>query len=194
MATLSQHLYLPKRIAGVYFKILKGLKNLHQAASSIGFIGKCLFNHITPKFAVVSGQFINQDDKILVQQQIMATHMMQHVEKLKATLDLYHVLEEELISYSGPLFAKIILLRARNQLRRERVSSLSTKNSKIRSLIIHRVIRQERERKVTCIQNTREWQKSKITTKVRYLTLKISSQSLSSTSLQQLYQLMNKVY
>ena len=144
MTNLSQHLYLPKRIACVYFKILKVLKNQHQAANGIGFIRKCLHNHITPKFALVKGQFLNQEDRTLVEQQIMATHMMQHIDKLKASMDIYHTLEKELTSYSGPLFAKIILKRARNQQRKERVSSLSTKNSKIRGLIIDKVVKEAR--------------------------------------------------
>ena len=105
------------------------LKKQHQATSSIGFIRKSLHNHITPKFALVKGQFVNQEDRTLVEQQIMATHMMQYIDKLKVS-DICHTLEKELTSYSGPPFAKIVLKRARNQQRKERVSSLSSKTAK----------------------------------------------------------------
>ena len=111
MANFSHSFFLPKQIAGLYFKLLKVSKNLHQAASSIAFIGKCLQLHITPKFASVNGQFVNQEDKTLVERQIMASHMMQHITNLKLAMNTHGSLKQQLAFSCGKMFANMILKR-----------------------------------------------------------------------------------
>ena len=88
MANLPSSIHLPKRIANVFFKLLKVTKNLYQSAGSIAFIGKCLHLHVTPNFAVVNGQFTNDEDKFQVERYVMASHLTEHLEKMKSLLTM----------------------------------------------------------------------------------------------------------
>ena len=66
----------PPRIANSYYKLLKFTKSLQQAASSVGFIKKCLHHQVIPKFAHLKGQFIDEQDKIQAERNLMASHLM----------------------------------------------------------------------------------------------------------------------
>ena len=135
---------LPKRIANVYFKLQNTSRKLHQAASSIGFIGKCLHNYITPKFASVSGNFLNYEDKESTERHIMATHMIKHLEIMKSCMNDFVSTKNDLKAICGNLLVNLLLKRIYNVSRKERVNSTVTKNNKISRLIVDKVIHAER--------------------------------------------------
>ena len=89
---------------------------------------------------------MNEEDKVLVERQIMASHMMQHLDNLKLARSNHSDLKNQLISCSGNLFARIILKRVDNTLRKDRLSSFLTKSGKIRTSLINRVLREERRK------------------------------------------------
>ena len=144
MANNSSSFKLPQRIANVYFKVQKATKNIHQAASSIGFIEKCLHNHIVPKFAEVNGQFTCDEDKLLVQRQVMKSHLKQHFDKLNTSVSLLSTAKNVLLLLCGDRFGKLLLKRVETTLRKDIVASLTTKNKKINRMLINKVIHEER--------------------------------------------------
>ena len=111
-----QSFKLPKRIANVCFKLQKASKHLHQASSSIGFIEKCMQNHIIPKFATVNGQFTSPAEKSQVERQVMASHRLKHIEKAnQASLQSCN-LKNELTSQCGPVLGRLLINKAENAL------------------------------------------------------------------------------
>ena len=146
MAKTLPSFHLPKRIANVFFKLQKVSKNLHQSTSSIGFIEKCLYHHITPKFAKINGQFLCEDDRQIAEQQLMVSHIAQHTEKLLRCQAEFDAAKEEVLICCGGFFGKLLLKKVENTLRRFIVTSLTTKNDKIRRLIINKVLCEERSK------------------------------------------------
>ena len=51
------------------------MSKLHRSAGSIGFTKKALFNKVTPKFAQVRGNFINENDKYKSERSILLSHL-----------------------------------------------------------------------------------------------------------------------
>ena len=64
MAKLFTDFILTTYIAKIYNKLYNTTSKLHKSASSLGFIKKALHHKVTPKFAQISGQFINKQDQI----------------------------------------------------------------------------------------------------------------------------------
>ena len=54
MAKFTSNLF-PKRIADQCNKLSWLSVKLHKLSANIGFIKKCLYLHITPKFAILKG-------------------------------------------------------------------------------------------------------------------------------------------
>ena len=135
---------LPKRIANVYFTLLKLSKKIHQSTSSIAFIGKCLSQHITPKFAIVKAQFVGKEDTAEAERHVMTTHLMQHIQNLKFCTEHFEFTMIELENTCGTLFSNLLMKRICNTLREDRISSFRIKNNKISRLIIDKVVHTER--------------------------------------------------
>ena len=53
----------PKRIAEYYNKLYWLTIKLHNTTASIGFIKKALYALVTPKFAQIKKQFVNDEEK-----------------------------------------------------------------------------------------------------------------------------------
>ena len=64
MAKLFTDFILTARIAEIYNKLYNITSKLNKSVSSIGFIKKALHHKITPKFAQINDQFINNQDQI----------------------------------------------------------------------------------------------------------------------------------
>ena len=137
-------IHLPRRVANVYFNLQRYKKKQHQAASSIGFIRKCLHLNVTPKFATVKGQFTSKAAKIKTERDIMTSHLEQHTEKLNVCIESTRALMNDLQLVCGQLLTKLLVKRIDNNQRRFRVLSSRTKNDKIRRLVIDKVVQTER--------------------------------------------------
>ena len=54
---------LPKRITVLHSDLYWLSVKLHKSSSSIGFIKKCLYLNVIPKFATLRGQFLNKNER-----------------------------------------------------------------------------------------------------------------------------------
>ena len=66
MANLSLINNLPRGIAVIQKDLRNVMSKLHRSAGSIGFIKKALFNKVTPKFAQIRGNFINESERSIL--------------------------------------------------------------------------------------------------------------------------------
>ena len=64
MANLFNGFITTNHIADIYNKFIKVTSKLHKTSSSIGFIKKALHHNVTPTFAEIRGQFVNNKDQI----------------------------------------------------------------------------------------------------------------------------------
>ena len=96
MANLYKHFKIPKRIAVIYNKFHHLTSKLHKTSASIGFIKKTLFHRVTPKFAEIKGQFINQKDRYEAERRLITSHLNKHIEDLKAIAKEHEDVKQEL--------------------------------------------------------------------------------------------------
>ena len=71
MRKLSTDLILAARITETFKRLYNTTSKLHKATSSIKFIKKALYNKVTPSFGQISGQFIDKQDQIHAEQNLM---------------------------------------------------------------------------------------------------------------------------
>ena len=71
---------------------------LHKISASIAFIKKLVFKELAPKFAIVSRQFINDQDKFFIQDNILKGNWDKHGTDLHKLIIIYNHLLEKLKS------------------------------------------------------------------------------------------------
>ena len=69
-------MYLPERIAKKVDKIYRLLLKMHNTASSIGFIKKCIHSRVTPKFAQIKEQFLKKSAQSQAERKLMLDHVL----------------------------------------------------------------------------------------------------------------------
>ena len=71
MANLLNGFINTNGIADIYNKFIKVTSKLHKTSSSIGFIKKALHHNVTPTFAKIRGQFVNNKDQLDAERKIV---------------------------------------------------------------------------------------------------------------------------
>ena len=126
---------LYKRVAANYNKIKRIISKLQKSSSSVGFIKKSLFNNITPTFAKVNGQFINDNTKVNVEKEVMKSHLNKHYNDIRDLRLQYNYTKNEIQSNIGVIFTKVLIKSIERSLHKERLDSYKIKNNKIANLI-----------------------------------------------------------
>ena len=111
---------------------------LQRTASSIGFIEKCLERGCIPKFAKVSGQFVDDRERMRTEFNLLRSHLKQHRENLKRHILDQRNEKEKLISTLGRVLFNLLWRGILNELRNENIKQFKTKNGKLAKLIIHK--------------------------------------------------------
>ena len=135
MANLLNGFTNTNGIADIYNKFIKVTSKLHKTSSSIGFIKKALHHNVTPTFAKIRGQFVNNKDQLDAERKLMISHLTQHDLKLKEITNKHRTLGQELVKKVGSIRYKILLKHVSSSLQRERLFSFKTKNKKLEVLI-----------------------------------------------------------
>ena len=119
----------------IYNKCIKVTSKLHKTSSSFGFIKKALHHNVTPTFAKIRGQFVNNKDELDAERKLMISHLNQHDLKLKEITNKHRALDQELVKKVGSIRYKILLKHMSSSLQWERLFSFKTKNKKLEVLI-----------------------------------------------------------
>ena len=135
MANLLVYNILYKRVAINYNKLRKVISKLHKTSSSIAFIKEALYNNITPTFAKIKGQFLNNKTVKDSEQTLMKNHMNSHYNKLKDLKYEYNFLKSKISSKIGKVFTTVLIRSIERSLQNERIESFKVKNKKIAVLI-----------------------------------------------------------
>ena len=101
MANDNTQINLPKRTTEYYNKLYWLTIKLHNTAASIGFIKKALCTHITPKFAQIKGQFVNDEEKHQVERRLMLSHISKHAKCLKEMTKEHHEISGKSMTITG---------------------------------------------------------------------------------------------
>ena len=135
MANLSKPKFIPRCVAVDFNNLIRVTSKVQKRAASIGFVKKALYREVTPKFALVKGQFKTEKDKWKCEQKVMLSHLQDHKNTLKPLIKEYNTLRIYMINNYGKTFCNIITNHIMNRLRESRMLSLKTKNKKLRCLI-----------------------------------------------------------
>ena len=125
---------LPRRIATLYNKLKYITSKIQKTASSIGFIDYALTNNITPTFARITVQFINQKDRLDAERKLLFSHLLDHKKKLKTLCNDQNDIAMKIQQNSSKLFQKLIYRNVFINLSKENYTQLNTKVKKIKRL------------------------------------------------------------
>ena len=99
------------------------------------FILKCRHLQLTPTFAKVQGNFHNQQQRFQAVKSILNSNLREHWTKLRSHQIVHSQLKLDIIlKYEGGVF-KLLHNMTFKTLEQERISSLETKNTKIKNLL-----------------------------------------------------------
>ena len=135
MPNLSKYKLIPRRVAVDFNNLISITSKVQRRAASIGFVKKALYQEVTPKFALVKGQFKTGRDKWKCEQRVMLSHLQDHQNTLKSFIKECNTLLIYMINNYEKMFCNIFTNRIMNRLRESRMVSLETKNKKLRCLI-----------------------------------------------------------
>ena len=135
MANLNYIKRLPRRIASHCFDYRAITSKVQRTASSIGFIKKALHNGVTPTFAKVIGNFMNDRFKRKVEGNVLRSHLMEHYENLNRLLIAKDKLSVIMTDKVGLIIFKWTNYLVLQSLRLENQYQLNTKNKKLSKLI-----------------------------------------------------------
>ena len=114
---------LPKRIAVLYNDLYWLSVKLHKSSSSIGFIKKCLYLNVIPKFATLRGQFLSKNERYAAERNLLVSHSTKHINDLKQLLLKHRKITDELKSSIGVLLFNMLYSNIRRTSRAMRISS-----------------------------------------------------------------------
>ena len=137
MANENTPINFPTRIVEYYNKLYWLTIKLHNTAGSIGFIKKELYAHVTPKFAQIKGQFVNNEEKHQAERRLMLSHVSKHTKRLKEITKQHHEISGKLITITGGLIFRCLLNKVIWKSKRKRMDSFTTKNKKLDRLITY---------------------------------------------------------
>ena len=80
---------LPETTAVLYNNLYWLSMKLHKSSSSIGFIKKCLYLNVIPKFATLRGKFLSKNERHATERNLLVSHSMKHINDLKQQLALF---------------------------------------------------------------------------------------------------------
>ena len=135
MVNLSIINILPNRVADIYIKLKSTTSKLHNTSASIAFIKKPLFVDVTPKFAIVKGQFISETDSLTASRKLMKSHLTKHVQDLYNLSVQYNDLKSLLYLNIGIVLGNTLINIARRSISKRHYLSFKTKNQKIINVI-----------------------------------------------------------
>ena len=125
---------LPKRIAVLYIDLYWLSVKLHKSSSSIGFIKKCLYLNIIPKFATLRGQFLNKNERHAAERNLLVSHSTKHINDLIQLLLKHRKITDELKSSIGLVLFNMLYSNIFRTSRTMRVSSFKIKRKKLIAL------------------------------------------------------------
>ena len=135
MAIYLNHLSTSEDIVRLHNSLHKIVLKLHKSSSSIGFILKCLFKKVTPKFAKVKGQFLRKANIWEGEKAILKSHLSSHYQDLHEQCNLLQNQCSWLTNKTSAIYTKFVLNRIRINQRHFRTESFHTKNEKLKRML-----------------------------------------------------------
>ena len=126
---------LPFRIATTYHQLYKLCMKLHSTAASIGFINKAIYNHVTPMFVRVKGQFPREQLRKETERKLLFEHLNKHKEDLKGFSREFTETSNKLLRNTGYTLGRALIQNIQKTQKKSRLDSFLTKNKKLRILI-----------------------------------------------------------
>ena len=80
---------LPETTAVLYNNLYWLSMKLHKSSSSIGFVKKCLYLNVIPKFATLQGKFLSKNERHATERNLLVSHSMKHINDLKQQLAFF---------------------------------------------------------------------------------------------------------
>ena len=80
---------LPETTAVLYNNLYWLSMKLHKSSSSIGFVKKCLYLNVIPKFATLRGKFLSKNERHATERNLLVSHSMKHINDLKQQLAFF---------------------------------------------------------------------------------------------------------
>ena len=80
---------LPETTAVLYNNLYWLSMKLHKSSSSIGFVKKCLYLNVIPKFATLRGKFLSRNERHATERNLLVSHSMKHINDLKQQLAFF---------------------------------------------------------------------------------------------------------
>ena len=80
---------LPETTAVLYNNLYWLSMKLHKSSSSIGFVKKCLYLNVMPKFATLRGKFLSKNERHATERNLLVSHSMKHINDLKQQLAFF---------------------------------------------------------------------------------------------------------
>ena len=109
MANDNIRINLSKRIVEYYSKLYWLTIKLHNTAARIGFKKEALYAHITPVFAQINEQSVNDEEKHQAVRRLMLSHVWKHVKCLKDMTKEHHEISGKLMTITRRLIFKCLL-------------------------------------------------------------------------------------
>ena len=125
---------LPKRIEFLYNDLYWLSVKLHKSSSSIGFIKKCLYSNVIPKFATLRGQFLSKNERHAAKPNLLISHSTKHINDLKQLLLKHRQSTDKLKSSTEFLLFDMLVSNILRTSRAMRISSFETKSKKLIAL------------------------------------------------------------
>ena len=135
MAIYLNHLSTSEDIVRLHNSLHKIILKLHKSSSSIGFILKCLFKKVTPKFTKVKGQFLRKADTWEAEKAILKSHLSSHYQDLHEQCNLLQNQCSLLTNKTSAIYMKFVLNRIQINQRHFRTESFHTKNEKLKRML-----------------------------------------------------------
>ena len=123
MAIYLNHLSTSEDIVRLHNSLHKIVLKLHKSSSSIGFILKCLFKKVTPKFAKVKGQFLRKANIWEGEKAILKSHLSSHYQDLHEQCNLLQNQCSSLTNKTNAIYTKFVLNRIQINQRHFRTES-----------------------------------------------------------------------
>ena len=80
---------LPETTVVLYNNLYWLSMKLHKSSSSIGFVKKCLYLNVIPKFATLRSKFLSRNERHATERNLLVSHSMKHINDLKQQLAFF---------------------------------------------------------------------------------------------------------
>ena len=96
-----------------------------------------MYAHVTPKFAQIKGQFVNDEEKHQAERRLTLSHVSKHVKCLREITKEHHKISRKLITITGVLIFRCLLNKIIWKSKHKCMDSFITKNKKLDRLITY---------------------------------------------------------